>query len=596
MKNLFSKLMLVALMVTAFTACEDVPSPYDVPGTGSNVPGAVEIPGGEGEGTFAVPFNTIAALNFGSKLAIGETSKNYMYIKGVVSKLAPAEKDRFENNSYGNGTFYISTDGGHGNEFYVYRVNYLGNKKFASGDTPVAVGDNVIICAKITNYNGTIETNQGEGFVYELNGVNRGGEILPSDDPEGEPSGDGTLENPFNAVAAIKYAEEVGDAESPKNVYIKGKVAKITEQYSTNYGNATFSISDDGTTATTTFTIFRALYLGNKKYSSGDLLAEGDEVIVCGKVTNFKGNTPETVTGKAYLYSLNGVTGGDTPQPAEPKGTGTAADPFNPMAAINYTSALPADQESDKDIYIKGKVSQIKFNYVADQYGNATFYISEDGTTSNEFYCFRTLYLNNEKYTQGDLLKVGDEVVVCGKVINYKGNTPETVQNKSYLVSLTPGAGGGDDPTPGPGTQTNVTKEISGTTMTLTYNDATPSSNSITVNLGEQGWSNAQEVTELTLTDGTKITFAQGDGKNAPKYYDATKGMRLYAKNVMGIEGIKTIAKVVIECDNYQGANVGNDELYASVTGKTMTIINEWSTNSGGSQFRPKTVTITYAE
>ena len=266
------------------------------------------------------------------------------------------------------------------------------------------------------------------------------------------------------------------------------------------------------------------------------------------------------------------------------------------MAAINYTSALPADQESDKDIYIKGKVSQIKFNYVADQYGNATFYISEDGTTSNEFYCFRTLYLNNEKYTQGDLLKVGDEVVVCGKVINYKGNTPETVQNKSYLVSLTPGAGGGDDPTPGPGTQTNVTKEISGTTMTLTYNDATPSSNSITVNLGEQGWSNAQEVTELTLTDGTKITFAQGDGKNAPKYYDATKGMRLYAKNVMGIEGIKTIAKVVIECDNYQGANVGNDELYASVTGKTMTIINEWSTNSGGSQFRPKTVTITYAE
>ena len=72
--------------------------------------------------------------------------------------------------------------------------------------------------------------------------------------------------------------------------------------------------------------------------------------------------------------------------------------------------------------------------------------------------------------------------------------------------------------------------------------------------------------------------------------------MRLYAKNVMGIEGFKTIAKVVIECDNYQGANVGNDELYASVTGKTMTIINEWSTNSGGSQFRPKTVTITYAE
>lgn len=192
MKKLFSKLMLIALTAMTFVACQDVPEPYDRPGTGSNIPGVADIPGGEGEGTFAVPFNAIAALNFGNKLGVGEVSKNYMYIKGKVSKL-PAEKDRFENNNYGNGSFYISNDGGHGNEFYVYRANYLGNKKFASGDTPVKVGDVVIICAKITNYNGTIETNQGEGFVYELNGVNRGGEILPAEELE-----DGYLSESFS--------------------------------------------------------------------------------------------------------------------------------------------------------------------------------------------------------------------------------------------------------------------------------------------------------------------------------------------------------------------------------------------------------------
>ena len=318
MKNLFSKLMFVALTATAFTACEDVPTPYDVPGTGTNVPGAIEIPGGEGAGSFAEPFNAIAAINFGNTLSIGETSKDYMYIKGVVSKLANAETDRFEKNSYGNGTFYISNDGGHGNEFYVYRVNYLGNKRFASGDTPVAVGDNVIICAKITNYNGTIETNQGEGFIYELNGVNRGGEILPSeeDDEPAEPAGDGTLENPFNAAAANLEAAKLADRETSANpYYIKGKVANIRYNYGEgNYpASADYYISDNGKNSNT-FYIYGSKYLGNTNYSSGVTLSVGDEVIVYGQLYNYQG-TYETATNKSFLYSLNGQTEGGTPEP-----------------------------------------------------------------------------------------------------------------------------------------------------------------------------------------------------------------------------------------------------------------------------------------
>ena len=34
----------------------------------------------------------------------------------------------------------------------------------------------------------------------------------------------------------------------------------------------------------------------------------GDEVIICGKLVNYKGNTPETVANKNYIYSLNGKT------------------------------------------------------------------------------------------------------------------------------------------------------------------------------------------------------------------------------------------------------------------------------------------------
>jgi hypothetical protein len=36
--------------------------------------------------------------------------------------------------------------------------------------------------------------------------------------------------------------------------------------------------------------------------------AAKDEVIICGKLVNYKGNTPETVANQSYIYSLNGKT------------------------------------------------------------------------------------------------------------------------------------------------------------------------------------------------------------------------------------------------------------------------------------------------
>jgi hypothetical protein len=158
-------------------------------------------------------------------------------------------------------------------------------------------------------------------------------------------------------------------------------------------------------------------------------------------VVNCKGNTPETVANQSYIYSLNGNTGsgggggGDTP--SGNAGT-TAANPFTPQQANAFVSGLPADQNTDKDYYIKGKIISISDNNQFNaKYGNCTFYISADGNESaDKFYVFRTLYLGNVKYTEGTLPKAGDEVIICGKLVNYKGNTPETVANQSYIYSL----------------------------------------------------------------------------------------------------------------------------------------------------------------
>ena len=108
-------------------------------------------------------------------------------------------------------------------------------------------------------------------------------------------------------AGVLDYLSGLGaDNNSPSDVYIKGKVKEVKEQFGTQFGNAMFTMIDEGFDAI--FTAYRVLYLGNKKYTEGDLLKENDEVIVCGKVVNFKGNTPETSQNTGYLYSLNGKT------------------------------------------------------------------------------------------------------------------------------------------------------------------------------------------------------------------------------------------------------------------------------------------------
>ena len=119
-------------------------------------------------------------------------------------------------------------------------------------------------------------------------------------------SPDGTKENPFNAAAANKKCIEVGQTASTEEFYVKGKVSSIKE-LSTSYGNATFYISDDGTTTTEQFCIYRCYYIGGEKFASTDQLKPGDEVVVKGKLINYEGDTPEMYQG-GEIISINGST------------------------------------------------------------------------------------------------------------------------------------------------------------------------------------------------------------------------------------------------------------------------------------------------
>lgn len=262
---------------------------------------------------------------------------------------------------------------------------------------------------------------------YNLPSINGG------DSEEAEPTGTGTAAEPFNVAAAVKYIDEGGDAAT--NKYVKGKVVSVDAgSYDSNYGSLKYYISDDGTTKNQ-FRVYNGYAGPNRtKFSGEDALKAGDEVVICGSLTIVNG-TKEFTTGN-YVVSLNGqpIGGGDTPTTGEAKGTGTEADPFNSVAAQNYTAALAANQTTEQEFYIKGKIQKIDTQFAA-QYGNASVHIADDAN-SQQFYIFRTYYFGGEKWKEGDgLLKEGDEIVVCAKLVNYMGNTPETNQG-GKLISV----------------------------------------------------------------------------------------------------------------------------------------------------------------
>ena len=423
---------------------------------------------------------------------------------------------------------------------------------------------------------------------------------------EGVAKGTGTAADPYNSVAVINYCKTLeAGVESDKEVYIKGKVVSIKEQFSTNFGNGSFYIADDETSEK--FYIFRSLYLGNKKWTTNDPeLKEGDEVVVCAKVMNYMGNTPETVANKTYLVSLNGKTAGgttpDTPTAGEAKGDGTAANPFNSVAAQKYTAALEAGVVTDKEFYIKGKVQSVKEQFSA-AFGNGSFYIADDAN-STQFYIFRIYYFGGEKWKEGDMtLKEGDEIVVCAKLINYMGNTPETNQG-GKLISVngkTSGEGGSETPDTPSKPDTPATGEgltIDGTTVTLSNAAATTTGASVELDLNTLGLANQAAVETVKFSDGSTVTFDANGQENGPKFYTNTKGVRVYANNKLIFKGIKKIKQIVMTCDSYNGTNyVGNATATIEFSGNTATYTNLFTEATGGGvQLRVKTIKIIYAE
>ncbi len=390
---------------------------------------AGDKPQSETIGTLDEPITVSKAVELINALEEGGSTEQEAYIKGKITTIKTKDEDisKYKNIDY------IISDGT--NELTVFRGKNLNNTDFTEAGQ-INVGDEVVVIGKLTKYvdkNGKMTPEVAQGnYIVKLTKGGGGGDT---------PSGKGSVSDPYSvpeALAAINALEDGG--YSATEVYVKGKVVKVTTNQANfeKYGNLNYLISENGEDANT-ITVYSGDGLKGEKFSGIDALKQGDEVIVYGKLQKYVKNdnvTPEIAKGN-YLYSLNGKTEPGGGGGGETTGTGTLENPLTATQAYDAVAAMEKGAVSEADYYVKGKISSIKYTFSA-EYGTATFNISDDGTgNSKQFIAYSCYYFGNQPWAEGNKqVNVGDEVIVCGKVVNYNGNTPEFASKKNYLVSL----------------------------------------------------------------------------------------------------------------------------------------------------------------
>ena len=95
---------------------------------------------------------------------------------------------------------------------------------------------------------------------------------------------------------------------------------------------------------------------------------------------------------------------------------------------------ITAGQGLDTKVYVIGTITKIK--EVSTSYGNATYWIGDGAEySSNDLEIYRGYYLEGEKFTAEDQIKVGDKVIVYGKLVDYNGTKEMTTGSSIYSLN-----------------------------------------------------------------------------------------------------------------------------------------------------------------
>jgi hypothetical protein len=454
MKRFFHFMTVIALAALTLTGCDDVPMPYNQPNIKPNEP----------SGTSSLPYSdsnlkdwTVSTVT-GADWSLGSTyAKATGYNGGTTTATETWLVSPTINTTTSDGAVinfdhvirYVKSATDINNHEMYISSDYTGDVKTATwtkldykpvesatqtwdfyAADPIQIPDaylnkNVVIAFKFTCNDQNSTTWEIKNFSIKEGKAETGGGDTPA---PGEPKGDGSQANPYNAAAANKAAAALSADGKLENIYVSGIVSKIGE-ISTQFGNATYYLSEDGTTSGEQFEVFRGLYTNGAKFTSEDQLKVGQKVTVLGTLVNFKGNTPEMAQG-SKIVSIEGS--GTTPENPETPGTsegitidGTTVTLTNPKAAAG-TESVTLDLNSlglSSNSEVSGPYSfsdGTTFTVAQGKGMNAPIYHS--GTKGFRIYACNTITFNAIK-------KIAKIVFTCDsyKGTDYVGNATQTI-------------------------------------------------------------------------------------------------------------------------------------------------------------------------
>ena len=368
----------------------------------------MEQGGGDETGTEGTKVTCAKAVELCNALAAGESSAEAYSITGYIT-------DVFANISNNQQSFWLADTKDGGKMIQAYWAN------LPEGVEAFTVGSKVTITGKLLKYvktDGTVvpEVKNPTVTIIEAGG----GTVTPDQPVEGTPAGTGVENDPYNVAGALAYIQTLSADDKPEAlVYTKGVISEVVKLGTS--GSIQFKMQDKN--VNNSLLVFYCNNLGNVAFSAQTDLKVGDEVIVCGKVVNYAGNTPEYAPG-AYLVSLNGKTegegGGSTPGGEEKPGEVTefSIDLAYTLGTNAYDNGMATINgvEDCKTLKIGTAKAAGSFTLTMPA-GKHTFYaVAWKGTASAD------VTFSN-----------GDAVV---KTVTVKGNTGAT-GNAPYTISVT---------------------------------------------------------------------------------------------------------------------------------------------------------------
>ena len=336
--------------------------------------------------------------------------------------------------------FYISDNGStEGNQLYAYRMDM--------NSFTVAVGDKVKLAGDLTIHNEVKEfkytnaENCGKVIALEAKGA------LQSVAVSGTPIKTEYAANEDFDPTGLKvmgtyangFVGEITEGITWSNDLSGGKVTESTTVHVTATVSEIASSAYDVavTVAAKTLVSIALSYDAVEVY-------QGLELPKPTVTATYSEGDPEDVTAQAIFTGYDASTTGDqeitvTYTFGGHDETANYTVTVNPIFNVELAASVArnlivnvvGNTESTDDMIVRGKVS-----YINNASSNAqTYWISDDGTRTNEVEIFKGKYLSGADFTSANQLRVGDEVVVIGKVINYNNSTPEFANGKSEVQS-----------------------------------------------------------------------------------------------------------------------------------------------------------------